>query len=96
MWKRIAVSLAWPVEAAAFLPAAPSGLGRLSLPSVSPHQQSSQQGQVLPPDAAFTVKPPGSKDCQSSQGLSKGERKPELSDLNFKAKRHTDVKIIIL
>lgn len=37
------------VESAAFLPVAPSGPGSLSLPSVSPHQQSSPGGQVLPP-----------------------------------------------
>lgn len=52
-------------------PAAPSGPRSLSLPSVSPHQQSSRGGQVLPPDAAFraiplarkgTIKTPALKD----------------------------------
>lgn len=47
--ERVVVSLASSVESAAFLPAAPSGPGSLSLPSVSPHQQGSHGGQVLPP-----------------------------------------------
>lgn len=37
---------------------APQGRGSLSLPSVSPHQQGSHGGQVLPPDAAFNAVPP--------------------------------------
>lgn len=53
-----ALSLVPSVESAAFLPVAPSGpRGGFSLPSVSPHQQSSRGGQVLPPDAAFNAIP---------------------------------------
>lgn len=39
----------------------PQGRGSLSLPSVSPHQQGSRGGQVLPPDAAFNAIPPAWK-----------------------------------
>ncbi|KAK5851208.1 hypothetical protein PBY51_002020 [Eleginops maclovinus] len=54
-------------------PRSPLRAGSLSLPSVSPHQQSSRGGQVLPPDAGFNAMPlwysPG------AQALNTGERK---------------------
>lgn len=57
-------------------PPPPHGRGSLSLPSVSPHQQGSHGGQVLPPDAAFNAIPPVWKGlhCESPPALA-GERK---------------------